>query len=192
MNVSETVSCVEAMTRRTLSGPRFEHCRATAVLAGLLCERFGEKPVKGFIAGLAHDAARETGPSEIIRLCGSDGLPISGEEMANPILLHGRAAAVMVTRDCGCGDPDVLQAIRDHVTGRPSMGPLSRILFVSDFLEPTREFIDKAFRERMLSLDLDAMVLAVLERKIQFVRCEGGRVTPESEILHKELLGNVR
>jgi nicotinate-nucleotide adenylyltransferase len=183
---------VERMVRGAIGGPRFEHCRSVARLAHRLCARFGVEPEKGSIAGLAHDAAREKAPDEILRLCALDGLPISSEERANTVLIHGRASAAMLSSLTGYDDPEVLQAIRDHVTGRPAMGALSGILFVSDFLEPTRGFLEEGLREGILSLPLDAMVLAVLGRKIQYVREMGGTTVPASEILFQELTGHVR
>jgi HD superfamily phosphohydrolase YqeK len=108
-------------------------------------------------------------------------------ERANPLLLHGRAAAAILTKHTGYADPDALQAIRDHVTGRGSMGPISKIVFVSDFLEPTREFVSPEFRRRTLGLSLDEMTLAVLERKLHYVRAESREVAPAALALYEEL-----
>ncbi|HET6452416.1 MAG TPA: hypothetical protein VFI08_13950, partial [Spirochaetia bacterium] len=77
------------------------------------------------------------------------------------------------------------------VTGRGSMGPLSRIVFAADFLEPTREFVSPEFRRRTLSLSLDEMVLAVLERKIHFVRAASREVAADAKDLQAELKTNV-
>lgn len=39
----------------------------------------------------------------------------------------------------GVRDPEILAAIRWHITGRPEMGLLEQILFVADYTEPGRE-----------------------------------------------------
>jgi predicted HD superfamily hydrolase involved in NAD metabolism len=136
---------------------------------------------------MSHDLARELDPAEILLLAESDGMPMNDWERANPLLLHGRAAAAILTKHTGYADPDALQAIRDHVTGRGSMGPISKIVFVSDFLEPTREFVSPEFRRRTLGLSLDEMTLAVLERKLHYVRAESREVAPAALALYEEL-----
>jgi HD superfamily phosphohydrolase YqeK len=67
------------------------------------------------------------------------------------------------------------------------MGPLSRIIFAADYLEPTRDFVSPEFRRRTLGLSLNEMVLAVLERKIRAVSADSREISPESLTLREEL-----
>jgi nicotinate-nucleotide adenylyltransferase len=183
---------IDSLSRSSMPEERYAHCLATAELARELCARFGADEEKGFIAGLFHDAAREMPPHELLRLAARDGLPLSSAEVENPLVLHGRAAAVLLAERAGYDKPDVLSAIRDHVTGRPSMGILSKILFVADFLEPTRSFIDTGFRKRTIALDLDLMVRIVLKEKIAYVRKIAEPVAEESLALREELEKDAR
>jgi nicotinate-nucleotide adenylyltransferase len=180
-------SRASALVEASLSKPRLNHSREVARLASELCDRFHADEEKGYIAGMAHDLARELDPVEIFLLAETDGLPLSEWERANPLLLHGRAAAAILSKHTGYNDPETLQAIRDHVTGRGTMGPISRIVFVADFLEPTRDFVSPEFRRRSLGLSLDEMTLAVLERKIHYVRAEAREIAPDAQALHAEL-----
>jgi predicted HD superfamily hydrolase involved in NAD metabolism len=176
-----------ALAEASLSKPRLLHTREVARLASELCDRFHADEEKGYIAGMAHDLARELALEEIVILGKEDGLPVGEQEKSNPLLLHGRAAASILAKDTGYSDPETLQAIRDHVTGRASMGTLSKIVFAADFLEPTRDFISPEFRRRTLSLSLDEMVFAVLERKIHYVKAEGHEIAPDAKALYQEL-----
>jgi predicted HD superfamily hydrolase involved in NAD metabolism len=180
-----------ALVEASLSRPRLSHSREVARLASELCDRFHADEDKGYIAGVAHDLARELDPAEMLLLAERDGLPVRDWERANPLLLHGRAAAAILNKHTGYGDPETLQAIRDHVTGRGGMGPISRIIFAADFLEPARDFVSPEFRRRTLGLSLDEMVLAVLERKIHFVKAAGREVAADAKALHEELKSNV-
>jgi len=180
-----------ALVEASLSRPRLAHSREVARLACELCDRFRVGEEKGYIAGMTHDLARELAPAEILLLCEGDGLPLSAAQRENPLLLHGRAAAVLLSKNTGYGDPDVLQAVRDHVTGSGSMGPLSRIVFAADYLEPTRDFVSPEFRRRTLGLSLNEMVLAVLERKIRAVSTESREVSLEALALREELRAHV-
>ena len=180
-----------ALVEASLSRPRIAHSREVARLASELCDRFHGDEEKGYIAGIAHDLARELDPAEMLILAESDGRPIRAWERANPLLLHGRAGAAILTKHTGYVDEEALQAIRDHVTGRGSMGPLSKIVFAADFLEPTRDFVSPEFRRRSLGLSLDEMVLAVLERKIHFVRAASREIAADAQALLAELKTNV-
>jgi len=179
-----------ALVEASLSRPRLRHSREVARLASELCDRFHADEEKGYIAGISHDLARELSISEMLILAESDGLPLRDWEKANPLLLHGRAAAAILTKHTGYTDAETLQAVRDHVTGRGTMGPISRIVFAADFLEPTREFVSPEFRRRTLSLSLNEMVLAVLDRKLHFVRAASKEVAADALSLHEELTAN--
>jgi nicotinate-nucleotide adenylyltransferase len=179
-----------ALVEASLSRPRLLHSREVARLSSELCDRFHADEEKGYIAGIAHDLARELSISEMLILAESDGLPLRDWEKANPLLLHGRAAAAILTKHTGYTDAETLQAVRDHVTGRGTMGPISRIVFAADFLEPTREFVSPEFRRRTLSLSLNEMVLAVLDRKLHFVRAASKEVAADALSLHEELTAN--
>jgi nicotinate-nucleotide adenylyltransferase len=163
------------------------HSREVARLASELCDRFHAEEEKGYIAGISHDLARELDLSEMLLLAEADGLPLRHWERSTPLLLHGRAAAAILTKHTGYVDEEALQAIRDHVTGRGSMGPISKIVFAADFLEPTREFVSPEFRRRTLGLSLDEMVLAVLDRKIHFVKAASREIAADALSLHEEL-----
>lgn len=167
---SVPLSRIETLAREMMSPARYSHCRETGILARALCARFHQDGDKGFLAGLFHDAARGMSAADLLDLAPRDGLPISAVERAHPLVLHGRAAAVILAERGGYADPDVLWAIRDHVTGRPGMGPLSRIVLAADYLEPTRRFLEPEVRERILALELDSMLREVLEGKIGYVR----------------------
>lgn len=179
-----------ALAEASLTRPRLIHSREVARLASELCDRFRADEEKGYIAGICHDLARELDPGEIVRLCEADGLPIADWERVDPLLLHGRAGAAILMKDTGYADAEALDAIRDHITGRGGMGPLSKIVFAADYLEPTREFVSPEFRRRTLGLSLDEMVLAVLERKLHHVRSRSQPVVPAAQALLEELTKN--
>jgi len=180
-----------ALVEASLGRPRLAHSREVARLASELCDRFHADEDKGYIAGISHDLARELDTAEILLLAERDGLPVREWERANPILLHGRAAAAILNKHTGYADEETLQAIRDHVTGRGGMGPISRIVFAADFLEPTRDFVSPEFRRRTLALSLNEMVLAVLERKIHFVKAASRDVAADALALQAELKSDV-
>jgi nicotinate-nucleotide adenylyltransferase len=175
------------LLRKHLSGKRARHCRRTAALASRLARRFGVDPGRAYLAGLAHDLARELPDAQLLRLAAEDGVPLRAWEQARPVLLHGRAAAVLLGAG---GSAEVREAVADHVTGRPGMSALARLVYAADFLEPGRGFLEPAERRRALSLGLDELTAWVADRVFEYLRREGLAIAPPALALSEELKGH--
>jgi predicted HD superfamily hydrolase involved in NAD metabolism len=181
-----TAEAIEDLLRKSLSPERLEHSRRVADLARDLCARYGLDGAKGTLAGLAHDLAREMDLRKVQVRATRDGGGISALEAERPVLLHGRAASVLLRDALGVADPEILDAVASHVTGRPSMGLLAKIVFIADFLEPGRGFLDEKFRLRALELPLDSMMILVLEEIFKFLKTRA--IAGPARDLYEELL----
>jgi len=183
-----TAEAIEDLLRTDLSRERQEHSRRVAELVGELCSRYGLDSAKGTLAGLAHDLAREMDDGKVEVLAVRDGGGISALEAERPVLLHGRAASVLLRDTLGVEDPEILDAVASHVTGRPCMGLLAKIVFVADFLEPGRGFLDEEFRLGALELPIDSMMVLVLEEIFKFLKVSGWPIAEPARELYQELL----
>lgn len=69
----------------------------------------------------------------------------------------------------GIEDEDILNAIRWHTTGRENMSNLEKLVFISDYIEPARNFesIDK-IRDKIYS-SLDSSILMALDNTIKYL-----------------------
>jgi len=181
-------ACVRLL-RQHLGRGRHRHCRNTAALAARLARRFGAVAGEAYLAGLAHDLARELPEGELLRLAGSDGGPIRAWEAERPVLLHGKAAAVLLAAAEGFG-AEVRQAVADHVTGRPGMSALAKIVYVADYLEPGRGFLKAGVRRRVLALGLDEQTAWVTQRVAEHLRREDLAIAPPALALYEELKGH--
>jgi predicted HD superfamily hydrolase involved in NAD metabolism len=184
--IRDAVAGVLGLLELRLSPGRRNHSLAVAVLARSLCGAAGVDPARGYLAGLAHDLAREMSEADLLRLAGQRRT-CTPLELAHPVLVHGRAAAALVHSELGLEDASLLQALEDHVTGRPGMGALSKIVFVADFLEPGRGWCSSDFRRQADKLTLSGQVVLVLERVFAWLRAENRPIAPASLQLHKEL-----
>jgi predicted HD superfamily hydrolase involved in NAD metabolism len=182
-----TIEAVQRLLEETLSPERLAHCRSTARLSARLCRRYGLDPEKGTLAGLAHDLAREMPAGEVRELAMRDSEGLSLLEESYPVLLHGRAAAVVLRERLGVEDPEILAAVACHVTGRPGMSLLARILFVADLLEPGRGFWDDGYRATVLEMDIDGMMVAALEEIFKHLRSKGRPVAGQAVALYRDL-----
>jgi nicotinate-nucleotide adenylyltransferase len=168
--LAEIIMRLEHDVRSALNYERFVHCRNTALLSWDLCRRFGLESQKGYLAGIAHDMAKNLGNDELIRLAHADGASISKLEQRKPGLLHARAAAVLLQRKYGIRDEDVLEAIRYHTTGTRDMGPLAKIVYVADKIEISRPGVENALREMCVTDDLESLFRAVLGNTVSYLR----------------------
>jgi nicotinate-nucleotide adenylyltransferase len=153
----ELIVRLENAARESLSTGRFLHSRNTALLAGDLCRRFGLDPRLGYLAGIAHDMAKPLGDKALLELAASDGGNISRLERKKPSLLHGRAAAVLLRDRFGIHNKDVLEAVAWHTEGAEDMGPLGKVVYIADKIEPFREGVDPALREAAFFRDGERM-----------------------------------
>lgn len=166
--------------RIRLSRERATHSLNVGKLAQHLCSRYNVAPEKGLIAGLAHDLAREWEQGAVLALLREHQVRISPWERRHPLVLHGKAGAILLETLFDLKDQEILDAVRDHVLGRRSMGLLSRIIFVADFLEPGRGFIDEQTRLRILADDLSGMLVRVAELVFAFLKAENKSIAWQS------------
>ena len=161
----ENILRIETAARRDLSTERFLHSRNTALLAQDLCRRFGIDPMAGYLAGIAHDLAKQMDVKQMIQLAEADGGEITEIERSKLNLLHGRAAAVLLKERFCINNKDVLEAVAVHTSGSENMGPLAKVIYIADKTESSRN-IDPALRKMCLEDDLDSILLAVLKKTI--------------------------
>jgi predicted HD superfamily hydrolase involved in NAD metabolism len=130
----------EAFARSRLSERRYEHTLRVADTAEDLALAHDLDAQRARLAALLHDAAREMGPEEFLKVAREWHLQVGDPERQSPKLLHGPVAAELARRELGVDDEEVLEAIRTHTTGRTGMGPLALVLYVADKIEPARDY----------------------------------------------------
>lgn len=152
---------------RQVTPARLAHIQRVAGFSRALARRFGQDPHKARIAAYAHDLAREWSAEQLLLFCGQHAVPVLAAEHDKPLLLHGKAAVVLLQKMYGYADPEVLEAVECHTLGKKGMGPLALILFVADYAEPGRRYLDKSWRSSLKSVPLPEMVAMVIRHAIQ-------------------------
>jgi len=158
---------IEEEARNTLSAERFLHSRQTALQAYDLCLRFRLNPTAGYLAGIAHDLAKQMDNKKILKIMksGSNSYEISPLEKERPNLMHGKAAAVLLREQFCIHNEDVLEAVAFHTSGCENMGQLAKVVYIADKTECTRN-IESALRIKCREDSLDNILFAVLEKTI--------------------------
>ncbi len=169
-----------SMLRRLLTSRRYEHTILSAELALELAPLAGVPQQKAALAALLHDCARDLPAGKRAALCPAD-TPLRAEMLREaPVLAHAWAGAELARRKFGIEDPEVLDAIRVHATGAPGMGPLARLLYVSDFANRGRDFREARLVRRLAFIDLDEAFRSANYVKLVYTFSGGGWVHPLS------------
>ena len=171
----------DLLARERLSAKRYGHTLRVADTVEDLARIHGLDPDRARFAALLHDAAREMPAEEFLNLAHGWGLPVGEPERESPKLLHGPVAAELARRELGVEDGEVLDAIREHTTGRPGMGPLSLVLYVADKVEPARDYPSVGRLRRLAREDLRGAAAESLRRSIAHNE-ERGRATHPASV----------
>lgn len=98
--------------------------------------------------------------------------------------LHGPAAALRLVQ-CGEARVDVLDAVRWHTSGKADWSPTGKALYMADFLEPGRRFMntDRAFLADLAPVHFDRVFRQVVRLRLEWALREGKGFAPESVAL---------
>ncbi|MEE0742451.1 MAG: bis(5'-nucleosyl)-tetraphosphatase (symmetrical) YqeK [Emergencia sp.] len=156
---------------KNFSEKRKAHTEGVRQTAIALAEKYGADKEKAEIAALFHDMYR--GVSEEVLNYYVKHLGLSEKYLNNRNLAHGKVAAIVMERDYDITDPDIINAVSFHTTGRPGMSLLEKIIYIADAIEPGRQYpgVDK-LRETA-ERNLDEACLLSLTRTIEYVTKQG-------------------
>ncbi|MFP4363157.1 MAG: bis(5'-nucleosyl)-tetraphosphatase (symmetrical) YqeK [Spirochaetia bacterium] len=164
MSEKYPVTSMQVYLSYHLTQKRFAHSVRTAEYMRTLCENYGFSISQGYFAGLCHDIARDMRKKVLKDLSARDGQKIRKWEDQDPVLLHGRAGAVLLGEYFGIADMEILDAVRYHTYGAPQMGNLAKLLFIADYTEPGRKHVDEGFGNGVLQNSIDKNVRTILEK----------------------------
>ena len=117
----------------------YDHVVRTAALARELAGHHGIDADRAEAAALMHDIADRYSDKDLLRYAAKYGVALSETESRVPKLLHGKVGAELLRAEWFVTDEEVLDAVRSHISGSAQMGPLAKVVFVADKLEPNRD-----------------------------------------------------
>lgn len=145
-----------------LKPKRVPHVAGTEQEAVRLAKRWGEDEGDAAEAAILHDITKRLDHEEQLHLCKKYAIITDNLETANEKLLHARTGAALSKELFGVPE-HIESAIRWHTTGRAGMTRLEQIVYLADYIEPTRHgFAGLEELRRAAYEDLDgAMALAL-------------------------------
>lgn len=162
-----------------LSQKRFKHTTSVVEAALTLSYRYGVNLRKTYLAAMLHDYAKELKEDEKRTLCKEFAIPLDDIQEKNINLMHGQLSAKLSQKEFGINDPEILDAISYHNTGRAGMSLLEKIIKVADTIEANRKSYPALEEIRTLSVsNLDRAVYTSIESGISFTQKKGHTVHP--------------
>ncbi len=191
---------IEKYINTVLSQERLGHVYSVRDTAGEMCRLLGRGDLceAAETAGLLHDITKELDRSEHLKIIRDSGLILNEEDMLSPKILHAFTGAVKARELF----PDIVNdeiygAIFNHTTGDANMSFLEKVIFLADYIEPTRKYSDcqalyRYFTQRITDGDiLDTACLISLSNTIAHLTKKGEHVNSRTlrardSLLNKE------
>ncbi|GAB3795237.1 bis(5'-nucleosyl)-tetraphosphatase (symmetrical) YqeK [Virgibacillus kimchii] len=177
--------------REQLTKERFEHTLRVAETGVHLAELYGVSTKKTELAAIFHDYAKYRPAEEMARwIKTTKTLP---KDLLNyhHELWHGPVGAVLVERECGITDKEVLAGIHYHTTGRAGMSKLEMIIFLADYIEPKRSFPGVEEVREQAQSDLVHACWLALRNTCMFLVKKKATVYPDTFYAYNDLTKSV-
>lgn len=158
-----------------LKNKRIPHVLGTEQEAVRLAEHYGADVEKARVAALLHDCTKKLNMEEQLALCVQYGIQLDELESKALKLLHAKTGAE-IARDVFGVDDEIYRAIWWHTTGHANMTLLEKIIYLADYMEPTRDFPSVEELRKVCYEDLDKGLLLGLEMSIEEMTAMGNPV----------------
>jgi predicted HD superfamily hydrolase involved in NAD metabolism len=174
MKTLEITQKLRKELEKELKPDRYDHTLGVAYTSASLAMVHGANVDKALIAGFLHDCAKCLSHEEQLSICEKNNIEVTDVERRNHSLLHAKAGIYIASTKYEVRDPEILNAIRYHTTGRENMSLLEKIVYIADFIEPNRKPLDdmNIIRKEAFE-DLDKCLAHILHNSIIYLRTIG-------------------
>ncbi|WP_373846751.1 bis(5'-nucleosyl)-tetraphosphatase (symmetrical) YqeK [Bacteroides heparinolyticus] len=154
-----------------LSKDRFEHSLGVSYTAAALAMAHKFDMEKAFLAGLLHDCAKHLSLDAMLSLCAEYCEQLPEDHLKSPQVLHAPCGALLAKYHYGISDEEILSAIRLHTTGAAFMSTLDKIIFIADYIEPSRHKAQHLALIRETAFkDLRYTVYLIVKDTVEYLR----------------------
>lgn len=180
--VYEAVKAELSESRLKHSEGVMQRCVEYASLNGIDVE-------KAKLVGIAHDIAKEIPKQDRVRIALENGIELDEFEKENTSLIHAKLGAKICKDRFGFTE-DMCKAIEAHTTAKLNMSILDKILYLSDYCEPNRDFKEAIEVYELGKKNLDEGFFAALVGKIKFTLNRGSKIHKDSIDAYNYLIDN--
>lgn len=180
------ISEIKKDLKEKLSKKRYEHTIGVMYTAAAMAMCFETDVKQAMLAGLLHDCAKYLSDKEKVAACRKYKLKITPLEQENKELLHAKIGAAFAKDLYGIKDPEILNAIIWHTTGKPDMTQLEEIIFIADYIEPNRKELPGMEQIRYLAFhNLTDCIVQIMENTLQYLEGKKSLVDDSSRATYE-------
>jgi predicted HD superfamily hydrolase involved in NAD metabolism len=177
MNIS-TIEKISKWVKTQVSQKRFQHICGVVKTAAVLAHKFsGDKNAISTAAWL-HDCTKEWPKAKMLDVIDQSKFKLDPLEKKIPALWHAHASAAIAIKKWGITQSDILGAILSHTMGNSNMSLTAKIIFIADFIEPSRDFPGVENIRKISKVDLESAVKSKIMMTISYLLKEKGLIHP--------------
>lgn len=162
---------IEAVSAQ-MPDKRWKHTLGVMESSIQLAEQYGADPERAETAAILHDVAKYWPVERMREIIEQNDLNLDLLRYDKQ-MWHAEVGAFVAEKEYGITDPDILNAIRFHTSGREDMSLLEKIVCLADYIEPGRDFpgVDKIRKLAKVSLEeglvagFDSTISLLLEKR---------------------------
>jgi len=185
------IDSMKLKLKNMLDQERWNHSLNTSQIAYELAIRFGADSNKARIAGLLHDCAKNITFKKLKEIAIIHKIKFDVKIDNIPKVLHSFVGEIIAMQEFKIREADILQAIRLHSTGGANMSILDKIVYLSDKIEPLRNFKGITKIRQMALKDLDKAILMLLDEGLISLIQKGLLIYPATMEARNEILSKV-
>ncbi|MBB6214871.1 putative HD superfamily hydrolase involved in NAD metabolism [Anaerosolibacter carboniphilus] len=160
---------IQQVLKSTLSQKRYQHSLGVQETAIILAKKNNCSIEKASIAGLIHDCAKDLNIHQLLNYVEQFDIILDSVTKKQTELLHAVVGVELARREFGIYDQAVLDAIRYHTTGRENMTLLEKIIYLADYIEPSRKFPGVDDLRKVALSNLDKATLMATNQTISHI-----------------------
>lgn len=138
------IEALKEKIKKDVDGYRYIHTLSVCDECKRLAEVFSlseQDRISLQIAALLHDITKSHDKGSQCALAKKLCVDLDEDLIMSPAVLHAFTGAAYAEKEYGkYANADVLSAIECHTTGKVDMSLLDKLLFIADYIEPTREY----------------------------------------------------
>ncbi len=177
---------------KALSKKRYEHSIGVCDEAVKLAKKYGADVEKAYTAGLLHDCAKGFDTDTQIKLCREYGIMLDDITLSCTAVIHAPLGAVVANREYGIDDDEILEAIRNHTTGKEGMSLLDKIIYIADMIEPLRDYSGVDVLRKAAYEDIDKACIMGLKHSIVFNANKNKIIPPDTIFAWNDMVGDTK
>lgn len=148
---------------------RLSHSIRVAETAIQIGKKYDIDEEKIYLAGLLHDCAKFKNTEDLLKYADYFDIILDDMHLHNLELIHAHLGAKMAKEVYDIEDIKILNAIKYHTTGKEDMTILEKLIFISDYIEPYRNFKGVQEVRELAYIDLDSSIMLSIKNNIKFL-----------------------